>query len=207
MSIRLDMACKGYEYKDVLKDFSYEFPEQGVVWLTGASGCGKTTLLSCIAGAEKLDSGRIILPPSLKISCLFQEDRLLPWETVLRNVAVPLSFPRRDAEERAALWLARVGLGGELGSYPSQLSGGMKRRVALARALAFGGDVYLLDEPFAPLDETLRESIWGLFMTHCSDALILVVSHGGTALETGGAPVTRLQASGLPLKLQEIPGI
>ncbi|AEC01583.1 ATP-binding cassette domain-containing protein [Parasphaerochaeta coccoides] len=207
MNIRLEHACKRYGEKDVLNDFNHSFPSHGVVWISGASGCGKTTLLTCIAGAEKLDSGSISIPDSRKIVCLFQEDRLLPWETVLGNVAIPLSGHRREVEDKAAFWLERVGLGGELSSYPSRLSGGMKRRVAIARMLAYGGDIYLLDEPFAPLDRRLRDSIWELFMEQCGNALVIVVSHGASDLAMGQTHVTMLTATGLPLRIQEIPEI
>ena len=133
--------------KLVLDRFSLSLPDTGITALSGPSGCGKTTLLRVMAGLESPGGGRVSLPP--RPALLFQEDRLLPWRTVEQNVADVLPRARRG---EAAGWLELVELAGEGNAWPRQLSGGMGRRLALARALALGGGVLLLDEPFTGVD-------------------------------------------------------
>ena len=108
-----------------------------------------------------------------RVSMVFQEDRLLPWATAEENVA----FAIQNDRPRAAEWLCRVGLAEERTLYPDALSGGMKRRVAVARALAFDGDILLLDEPFKGLDADLRRSIYKLFREFADKKPVLWVTH------------------------------
>ena len=133
--------------KTVLDRFSLELPAEGVIALSGPSGCGKTTLLRVLAGLQPVEKGTVIAPPNPVI--LFQENRLLPWRTVEQHVADVLPRERRVEVSR---WLALAELEGEEKHYPAALSGGMGRRLALARALACGGGLILLDEPFAGVD-------------------------------------------------------
>ena len=136
-----------YEEKTVLDRFSLELPEHGITALSGPSGCGKTTLLRVMAGLQPVEGGYAKLPPWPVI--LFQENRLLPWRTVGQHITDVLP---RDRRGEASRWLALAELEGEENSYPSALSGGMGRRLALARALACGGGLILLDEPFTGVD-------------------------------------------------------
>ena len=136
-----------YGEKLVLDRFSLELPEGGIIALSGPSGCGKTTLLRVLAGLQKVEMGTVTTPPDPVI--LFQENRLLPWRTVGQHIADVLPRERRGEISR---WLALVELEGEEESYPAALSGGMGRRLALARALACGGGLILLDEPFTGVD-------------------------------------------------------
>ena len=133
--------------KTVLDGFSLAVPEQGITALSGPSGCGKTTLLRVLAGLQKPQAGTASLPGP--VSLLFQEDRLLPWRTVGQHITDVLPKARRGEVGR---WLELVELAGEQARYPAQLSGGMGRRLALARCLACGGALLLLDEPFAGVD-------------------------------------------------------
>ncbi|ABA03599.1 ABC transporter, ATPase subunit [Nitrobacter winogradskyi Nb-255] len=130
------------------------------VSLLGPSGCGKSTALRIIAGLSEPTSGRVQLAGGGRsIGFVFQEPTLMPWATVRDNVALPLklSRPRRaDIGDRVEVALARVGLAEFAAAYPRQLSGGMKMRVSLARALVTDPDVLLMDEPFAALDEITR---------------------------------------------------
>lgn len=135
--------------KEIARDFSLEIPERGITVLRGPSGCGKTTLLRVLAGLQKLDSGEILGIAPKETAFLFQENRLLPWRTAAQHITDVLPRGRWDEAEK---WLKMVELEGEGESYPSQLSGGMARRLALARCLALGGRLYLLDEPFAGVD-------------------------------------------------------
>ena len=133
--------------KTVLDRFSLDLPETGITALSGPSGCGKTTLLRVLAGLQPVEAGTVITPPDPVI--LFQENRLLPWRTVEQHIADVLPRERRGEVSR---WLALAELEGEEKHYPAALSGGMGRRLALARALACGGGLILLDEPFAGVD-------------------------------------------------------
>jgi NitT/TauT family transport system ATP-binding protein len=132
------------------------------VAILGPSGCGKSTLLRIIAGLDAASEGKVGLGTGAKLAYVFQDAHLLPWRNVLRNVALPLEFmgtpkTRRLAAAEAAL--EQVGLGDALDRYPSQLSGGMRMRVSLARALVTEPDLLLLDEPFAALDEITRQKL------------------------------------------------
>lgn len=138
-----------YGEKRVLDDFSLVLPETGITALSGPSGCGKTTLLRVLAGLQRPDAGRLTGLDPARTVLLFQENRLLPWRTVEQHIADVLPRARRGETGR---WLALVELEGEEHARPSALSGGMGRRLALARALACGGGLYLLDEPFTGVD-------------------------------------------------------
>lgn len=131
----------------ILDRFSLSLPARGLTALSGPSGCGKTTLLRLLAGLETAQSGSISLPGKAVI--LFQEDRLLPWRTAAQHLTDVLPPEQRS---RADALLALVELTGEARRRPGELSGGMCRRLALARALACPGALYLLDEPFSGID-------------------------------------------------------
>lgn len=136
--------------------------------LLGPSGCGKSTLLRILSGLIAPSAGSLDWPTAPydargaaqpKLGFVFQEPTLMPWATALANVALPLrleGMPRGEREDRAASALARVGLAGFEKAYPRALSGGMKMRVSIARALVTSPDILLMDEPFAALDEITR---------------------------------------------------
>ena len=136
-----------FEEKTVLDRFSLELPAKGITALSGPSGCGKTTLLRVLAGLQPVEEGTVTVPKPPVI--LFQENRLLPWRTAEQHITDVLPRSRRG---EAGRWLALAELEGEEGTYPAALSGGMGRRLALARALACGGGLFLLDEPFTGVD-------------------------------------------------------
>lgn len=138
-----------YGDKLVLDGFSLEIPAEGLTALSGPSGCGKTTLLRALAGLERPQAGAVEGLDPARAAFLFQEDRLLPWRTVGQHITDVLPRSRRDELPR---WLAFAELEGEERACPAALSGGMARRLALARCAALGGDVLLLDEPFAGVD-------------------------------------------------------
>ena len=173
--IELKDVTMRYGDKTVFSGLSLRLDTPGRYAVLGASGCGKTTLLRLIAGLQKPTSGRIVVDPAIRMSLCFQEDRLLPWRTALQNVA--LTCPGKDAEETARTWLARVGLEAECGAMPDALSGGMKRRVALARALAMDAPVLLLDEPFRALDERTHEAMLALIKEQTAGRLLVLVTH------------------------------
>ncbi|WP_297198328.1 ATP-binding cassette domain-containing protein [uncultured Flavonifractor sp.] len=145
ISVQEITVCFGE--KVVLDHFSLELPEKGITALSGPSGCGKTTLLRVLAGLQPVQQGTVTVPQPPVM--LFQENRLLPWRTVERHITDVLPKSRRGEVSR---WLALAELEGEEKQFPPALSGGMGRRLALARALACGGKLFLLDEPFTGVD-------------------------------------------------------
>ena len=157
--------------KRLFQDFSMIVPSGGRICLFGPSGIGKSTLLRLMMELETPDSGSVFYPEKLKKAVVFQEDRLLPFATVLRNLTLFGSLS--DAKRH----LAALGLDGYEDALPSALSGGMKRRAAIARALTADGDILFLDEPFSGLDrETLART--AAHMTACSRGkTVIMVSH------------------------------
>ncbi len=167
-----------YGDKPVLDQFSLELSGSGLTALTGPSGCGKTTLLRVLAGLERPDAGTVEGIDPARTAVLFQEDRLLPWRTAEQQIADVLPRERRG---EAADWLAFAELEGEGRTRPAALSGGMARRLALARCAALGGNLLLLDEPFTGVDipRALRllERLRGLHVP------VLLVSHEAAVLD------------------------
>ncbi len=136
------------------------------VAVLGPSGCGKSTLLRIVAGLDAPDSGSVrtgaFTDGNNHVGYVFQEAHLLPWRDILHNVALPLELmgmPRSERLAAAAEAIEQVGLADESGRYPAQLSGGMRMRVSLARALVTNPSLLLLDEPFAALDEITRQEL------------------------------------------------
>ena len=149
MAIEARNLTLRYGEKPVLDRFSLTIPNSGLTALNGPSGCGKTTLLRVLAGLQRQSAGTVDGVEASRTAFLFQEDRLLPWRTVGQHITDVLPRARRG---ELADWLAFAELSGEENAYPAALSGGMARRLALARCAALGGDLLLLDEPFAGVD-------------------------------------------------------
>ncbi|HHU06645.1 MAG TPA: ABC transporter ATP-binding protein [Clostridiales bacterium] len=192
--VRLKDVTFSFGDRLVLDSFSIELPNEGITCLLGPSGCGKTTLFRLIAGLIRPQLGEISVDFN-KISFMFQEDRLLPWLSALENVRAVLPADERD---KAGLILSELGLGNELNTMPPELSAGMKRRVALARALAFGGDLLLLDEPFTGLEPELMERLASHIKKQSRP--VYVITHSEKEVELLGGRTVRLK--GPPLKLE-----
>jgi sulfonate transport system ATP-binding protein len=143
---------RAYGKRVVIENLNLRIERGEFVVLLGESGCGKTTLLRALAGLDPIDGGRIVAPR--RPAVVFQEHRLLPWESLWRNVSLGLQAP--DPRARAGAALSEVGLGDRLDDWPRNLSGGQAQRVALARALVQEPELLLLDEPFAALDALTR---------------------------------------------------
>lgn len=178
----------------VLEHLSLDVSDKEFVCILGSSGCGKTTLLRLIAGLDEAESGNIVLDgeeirgPNPKVGFVFQEYSLFPWRTVIDNIAFGLEMKGVPAEERnriAERYLELVNLTQFRNSYPSELSGGMRQRVAVARALALDPVLLLMDEPFGALDAQTRNmlqkellEIWEktkktiIFITHSVDEAV-----------------------------------
>ena len=149
-----------YGKKEVLQGLNLSLQCGEILAVMGPSGCGKSTLLQLIAGQIKPGSGTIQCSAK-RIAYAFQEPRLFPWFTVKENLAAVLNSKESEEErqEKILAALRNVELEECLELYPEELSGGMKSRVSLARALVYEGDLVLLDEPFAALDEALRKRL------------------------------------------------
>ena len=160
-----------YGEKSILKNFSFSVNEGETTAVLGPSGFGKTTLLELFAEFLKPQKGEIV-PFCKKPVFIFQEDRLLPWFSVLENMtAVNIK------KEKALLYLQKVGLSDSLDKYPEELSGGMCRRLAIARALAFGGNCFLFDEPLRGLDIKTSAEILELIKAETAGKTALVITH------------------------------
>ena len=170
--IGLENVTLSYGGKRVLDDFSLRLPPDGVTVLSGPSGCGKTTLLRLLAGLERPEQGRVVGVSPRKTVLLFKEDRLIPERTVLEQLTDVLPPERRG---EAARWLELAELTGEEQTLPRQLSGGMSRRLAFVRALALGGELYLMDEPFTGIDLPRRERLMQVLRQLGTP--VLLVSH------------------------------
>ncbi len=154
----------------VLDGMTLDIAAGSFVALVGPSGCGKSTLLRLVAGLDRPDAGTLSFSPALEhtrdtrapIAYVFQDAHLLPWRSVLDNAALPLELtgvPALERREAARAMLEHVGLGDATSRYPAELSGGMRMRVSLARALVTRPRLLLLDEPFAALDELTRNRL------------------------------------------------
>jgi NitT/TauT family transport system ATP-binding protein len=170
------------------RDVSLDIPAGQFVSVVGPSGCGKSTLLNAIAGLRKPSAGEVSIdgrPVSgvdRGVGYLFQRDALLPWRSVLSNVTLPLTYrgvSKKEATQRARAWIARVGLSGYEDHYPHQLSGGMRKRVALAATFVYEPRVLLMDEPFSALDVQTRNLMENelLDIWHETRPTVLFVTH------------------------------
>ena len=162
----------------VLRDCSLHIPAGESAALTGPSGCGKTTLLRLIAGLQAPDAGTVRVEG--RVSYVFQEPRLFPWLTAAENLA--LVVPGGAGE-----WLEKTGLSDAAQKYPDELSGGMRQRLNIVRALAYGGEILLLDEPFKGLDAPLRKEITALIARERAGKTLLLVTHDEADLELAGS--------------------
>jgi ABC-type nitrate/sulfonate/bicarbonate transport system ATPase subunit len=162
----------------VIENLALEAPRDGFVALFGPSGCGKTTLLNLVAGLDTDFEGEVSLPEPARIGYVFQEPRLLPWLTVEDNLRLVL--PEEPASEaKVGAWLAEMGLADVRAVFPTRLSLGMARRLALARAFIIQPTVLLMDEPFVSLDEPTADRLRRLLLETLSahPATVLFVTH------------------------------
>ena len=190
MEIKLKNIYKSFGEKHVLENISMTFNE-GITCIMGSSGRGKTTLVNIIAGLIEQDAGTVSRCEKTKVSYVFQDDRLLDWETALSNVLF-VANPSKDYTKKARQLLIQAGLSDSIDIKASKLSGGMRRRVCLCRALIADYDVLILDEPFKGLDEGLKPKIMSMVKEHANEnKIVICITHdyseadflGGTLVE------------------------
>lgn len=185
--LELKNISRHFDEKTVFSSLSHTFPDTGSFALMGPSGCGKTTLLRMLAGLDKPNSGSIVSSHQ-KIAVAFQEPRLLPWLNCEDNLKLVL-LKNNNAPHIVEQWLAALELSEAAKQLPSALSGGMQQRLSLARALAFGGDLILLDEPFSALDQPLKERLSPLLLKAAESALVILVTHDRDEASMLGATI------------------
>jgi len=187
--LRLHKVSLSFGDRAVLRGCSLDLPAGARLALMGPSGCGKTSLLRIALGLQAPDAGDVILRAA-RASAVFQEPRLLPWLSAEENVNLVLSDGPATLDEAGA-WLDRLELGDARRFLPAELSGGMQQRVSLARALAVGPDLLLLDEPFKGMDEALRGRVLRLISDSLPEAAILLVTHDAQEAEALGCRILR----------------
>jgi NitT/TauT family transport system ATP-binding protein len=219
-SVTVKDVSKAFDDLVAIKDLNFTINDDEFVSFIGPSGCGKTTILRLIAGLEEPTSGEIyeddklVEGPGSDRGVVFQEFALFPWRTVIKNIEFGLEIkgvPKEKRREIALEYIDLVNLEGFEDAYPKELSGGMKQRVGIARALANGPDVLLMDEPFGSLDAQTRNimqkellRIWQkksktvIFVTHSvdealylSDRVIVLTARPATVRKDFDIPLKR----------------
>lgn len=182
--LKIQDLSKSYDNEHVLEDINLTMEKGEFICFLGRSGSGKSTLLNCIAGLEDYDEGEISGDWEM-LGYVFQDDRLLNWKTAAENIRIVLEskgIPKREHEKRIEKYLDMVGLADSHDAYPLELSGGMRQRVSIARALAIEPDILLMDEPFSSLDEITARELRSSFLDIISqlNQTVLFVTHNAT---------------------------
>lgn len=190
MSIIITDLCKSFDDNEILKNVNITLEDSSIYCLMGASGIGKTTLLRILMGLERADSGCISGIDTKNISCMFQEDRLIPDLSAIDNVRIVLRRKNNRAEVRNNL--LSILPDDSLDLPVSSLSGGMKRRVALARALSYPGKLIILDEPFTGLDKDTKLNVINYILKMRNNHTLLIATHGTDDADLLGAKIIKL---------------
>lgn len=175
--IQLDGVSKAFGENVLFRNLNFSIPADSVTCLLGPSGCGKTSMLNLMAGLITPDSGTVSAPR--RISYVFQESRLLPWQTLGENAVYAMDHrqPGRERQEKAAEMLKLLELEEAAGLLPGEISGGMARRTALARALLAPHHALLLDEPLSSIDPDMRARIIEILPGFFSGKAVVLVTH------------------------------
>ncbi len=200
MVVEFSNVCKSYNGLSVLDDLSFQMRGYEIVCIIGPSGCGKTTMLNLVSGAIKPDKGTIT-NQFTKTAYVFQEDRLLPWKTVSENIRI---VAKKKTREELSKIIELIGLEEFEGAYPGELSGGMRQRVSIGRALAYDANLLIMDEPFKSLDYNLKINmlktlidIWSksgkaiVYVTHEIDEALLL---GNRIVVFSGRPASIIKS-------------
>ena len=194
--LRIEDLCVEYDNRKIISNLSYSFPVSKHIAIVGASGIGKTTLLNVLAGLQKPNAGSVISSFS-RPAYIFQDPRLFPWLTSLENVKLVC------ADQQIASYLidALINDTDAKNKYPDELSGGMKHRIAIARALAYDSDIVFMDEPFKGLDIQTRQTVREFVFKKLNGKTVILVTHDpddlpfcDIVLKMSESPVTRLES-------------
>ncbi len=195
--LKIEDLLATYNEDVIIDGLSYTFENGKNYAITGSSGIGKTTLLNIISGLKKPTRGNVTLENE-KLSYIFQEPRLFPWLTAVENVKLVCG----SAEKASSLIDTLIKDIDAKEKYPSELSGGMKQRIAIARALSYDGDIILMDEPFKGLDAELKDDVRRFVFEYLKDKTVILVTHDhddlvycDTVLKMCGAPVSHFQSA------------
>lgn len=194
MPILIRNLSKTFDGKAVLSAFFHDFPDRSVTCIVGPSGCGKTTLLHLIMGLQAPDGGEITGLSGRTIAAVFQEDRLFEHCSPTANLRAVLSNRNALAEIPGAL--AAVGLADAAFQPVRTLSGGMKRRVAILRAILADADVLLMDEPFRGLDTDTRDTVIRWMQPRLNGRMVIMVTHDPSEAQLLGGRILSLNAKG-----------
>lgn len=190
--IEISQVCKTFRRREAvveaLRDFNLTIHQREIVAVIGPSGCGKSTLLNMIAGIYPPSRGQILYKGTrvsdlnTDVGYMTQKDNLLPWRSVRDNIAFPLELAgmaRSERDDHAEKIIKAVGLDGFQTRFPNELSGGMRKRVSLARMIVYGAETALLDEPFAALDAQLKLAMHGLLLQLAAEnkQTVIFVTH------------------------------
>ncbi len=192
MNIEIKNLSKSYLGETVINNFSYELSEGSRTCIMGKSGCGKTTLLSILMGLTPADSGTILGLDKIKISAVFQENRLCENLTALLNVKMITDITGKYSTEDILTYFARIGIDASDNKPVSQYSGGMKRRVAILRALLADYDLILMDEPLKGLDSETKEAVIELILELTAHKTLLMTSHDASEADSLHATIVNL---------------
>ena len=190
MSIIITDLCKTFDDNEVLKNVNITLKDNSIDCLMGSSGIGKTTLLRILIGLERADSGSVSGIDTKSISCMFQEDRLIPYLSAIDNVRIVLHGKNNRDEIRNNL--LSILPDDSLDIPVSSLSGGMKRRVALARALSYPGKLIILDEPFTGLDKDTKLNVIDYILKMRNNRTLLIATHETDDANLLGAEIIKL---------------
>lgn len=192
MSIIITDLCKTFDDNEVLKNVNITLKDNSIYCLMGSSGIGKTTLLRILMGLERADSGSVSGIDIKSISCMFQEDRLIPYLSAIDNVRIVLRGKNNNNREEVRNHLLSILPDDSLDMPVSSLSGGMKRRVALARALSYPGKLIILDEPFTGLDKDTKLNVIDYILKMRNNRTLLIATHGTDDANLLGAEIIKL---------------
>ena len=190
MTVRLSDVSKSYGEKPVLLGVNALFMPDKPVCVMGPSGCGKTTLLRILMGLEAAGGGRVEIPAGVTVAAVFQEDRLCENLSVFHNIA--LVRPGKPVRAEVEAELEALDLRGVADLPAGKLSGGMKRRAAIARALFSGADMLIFDEPFKGLDGGTKELVLAHIIARAKGKILIVATHDGRDAEEMDAEVLEL---------------
>ncbi|HHV09326.1 MAG TPA: ATP-binding cassette domain-containing protein [Clostridiales bacterium] len=191
MDIQLHNVSKSFEGKSILKDLNITFPEGRLSCLMGASGIGKTTVVNIIMGLIKPDSGEVAGTKQKKVAAVFQEDRLIEHWDAVRNIG--LVCGKAVTEEAIVQELNKVGITDCRNKAVKDFSGGMRRRVALVRAVLAKSDIIIMDEPFKGLDEGLKDQVIEYVRENTKGKTVIVITHDREEVGRLGAGLVQLE--------------